>query len=526
VNYPKNKAKAIAIPRASATAQAVFTRQIVGFALVLAAVVMALTPAFAAPAMAAGAAVSRDTPDSFADLAEKLGPAVVTIQATQVIKPRLPEAPDAPAERPDGLPIPEFFERFRDRFQNQPREPREARSAGSGFFISADGLLVTNNHVVENATEITLILANDDELAAEIVGLDAKTDLAVLKVTNPDRKFAYVKWGNSDKERVGDWVMAIGNPFGLGNTVTAGIISAKGRNGNAGGNEFDFIQTDASINKGNSGGPLFNMEGEVIAINTAIFSPTGGNVGIGFGIPSNDARYIIDQLAKDGRVRRGWFGVGVNPVTRDFAEGAGLDIKGGAVVSQVAEGGPAEKAGVKIGDIILKWKDGEITSSRDLVRAVARTKVGETAKVQIIRDGERMTLNVTVDERTQENEESIDGATTEAEEEEESYGDRMLVQGMDISSITEELRQRFRLPDDLNGVVITAVKRRSAAAEAGLRPGHVILRAGSQRLTSPTELVTAIDGARDAGRKGINLHIWVNGRMIWLTLNIEEEEEE
>src|SRR5512143_2084229 len=339
-----------------------------------------------------GAALARTTPDSFADLAASLLPSVVNVSTTQVIEgnPGI-ELP----QLPPGSPFEEVFKEFMER--GQPRaQPRRATSLGSGFIIDTEGHIVTNNHVIQDADEVTVILHDETRLEAKVIGRDAKTDLAVLKV-EPHGKLAPVKFGDSDVVRVGDWILAIGNPFGFGGTVTTGIISARGRDIQAGPYD-DFLQTDASINRGNSGGPMFNLDGEVIGINTAIFSPSGGSVGIGFAIPSSGAQPVIQQLIEHGQVRRGWLGVRIQAVTEEIADALGLKDAAGALVAGVIPGGPAEKAKIKDGDIILEFDGKPIGQMRRLPRLVADTEIGRTVPIRVWRDGRELSLMVEVGE--------------------------------------------------------------------------------------------------------------------------------
>ncbi|MDP6218268.1 MAG: Do family serine endopeptidase, partial [Alphaproteobacteria bacterium] len=323
-------------------------------------------------------AQAADRPDSFADLAERLSPAVVNISTSMVVNNG--SRPDLP-RFPEGSPFEDFFKEFEDRGQ-----ARRTQSLGSGFIIDSSGIVVTNNHVIENADKISVILANDEVFEAELIGRDQKTDIAVLKIDPGNTRLSAVSFGDSDKLRVGDWVIAIGNPFGLGGTVTAGIVSARGRDIGSGPYD-DFIQTDASINRGNSGGPLFNLDGDVIGINTAIFSQSGGSVGIGFAISANLATQVVQQLQDFGRTRRGWLGVFIQEVTEDIAESLGLKTANGALVASVTENGPADKAGLQAGDVILKFDGQAVEKSRDLPRIVAETAVEKTVEVELVRDG-------------------------------------------------------------------------------------------------------------------------------------------
>lgn len=325
---------------------------------------------------------ARTAPETFADLAEQLLPSVVNISTTQTVEGNAGiELPTLPP----GSPFEEFFKEFLDK--NQPRaQKRKATSLGSGFIVDDKGHVVTNNHVIQDADEITIILQDETRLPATIVGRDSKTDMAVLKVDPGKAKLPAVKFGDSDAIRVGDWVIAIGNPFGFGGTVTSGIISARGRDINAGPYD-DFLQTDAPINRGNSGGPIFDLAGEVIGIATAIFSPSGGSIGIGFAIPANSARPVIQQLIEHGEVKRGWLGVRIQSVNEEIAEALGLKEPVGALVAGVIPGGPAEKAKIKDGDVILEFDGKPITQMRRLPRLVADTEVGKVVPLKVWRDG-------------------------------------------------------------------------------------------------------------------------------------------
>ena len=334
------------------------------------------------PAVAAGG----PGPDGFADLAARLLPAVVNVSTTQTLKKE--DMPDMP-QFPPGSPFDEFFKDFMERQKGQDATPRKVTALGSGFIIDPSGLVVTNNHVIDDAEQITVILHDTQAFKAKIVGRDTKADLALLKIEVPT-KLPFVQFGDSDGARVGDWVIAIGNPFGLGGTVTAGIVSARARDINAGPYD-DFIQTDASINKGNSGGPLFNMKGEVIGINTAIFSPSGGSIGIGFSIPSNEAKPVLADLQKYGKTRRGWLGVRIQSVTPDIAESLGLKEQKGALVAGTTPDGPAEKAGIKAGDVILTFDGKDVVDMRRLPRIVAETGIDKDVDVQLWRGGKMTT---------------------------------------------------------------------------------------------------------------------------------------
>jgi serine protease Do len=450
------------------------------------------------------AAHARSAPDSFADLAEKLTPAVVNISTTQKVKaPRGGEVPMP--QFPPGSPFEEFFKDFFERQRpgddegESQRSTRRVSSLGSGFVIDPSGIVITNNHVIADADEVTVILGDETRLPAEIVGRDVKTDIAVLRV-KPEKPLTAVKFGDSSKARVGDWVVAIGNPFGLGGSVTAGIISARARNINAGPYD-DFIQTDASINRGNSGGPLFNMDGEVIGINTAIYSPSGGSIGIGFAIAANLAKPVIAQLREFGETRRGWLGVRIQPVTDEIAESLALGEPKGALVASVFEKGPAEEAGIKAGDVILKFDGKDVPRVRVLPRIVAETSIGKAVAVEVWRKGEVLKLSVRIGELKDE-----EIAAAEAVEEQKSAPeDGIAALGMTLSSLTDDLRERFEIGDEVNGVVITEVDEDSAASEKGLRAGDVIVEVAQEVVTSPKQVVDRVASAESEKRKSVLL---------------------
>ena len=470
-----------------------------------------LAPVLALALMAVSSAADAKTaPDSFADLAQELLPSVVNISTTQVIEGRagmkLPKLPP-------GSPFEDFFKEFFD--QNQPeKRSRRATSLGSGFIVGAEGYVVTNNHVIQDAEEITVILHGNTRLKAELVGRDKRTDIAVLKV-KPKSKLTAVKFGDSDSARVGDWVMAIGNPFGLGGTVTAGIISARGRDINAGPYD-DFIQTDASINRGNSGGPMFNLKGRVIGINTAIFSPSGGSVGIGFAIPSSVAGPVIKQLVKYGQVRRGWLGVHIQAVTEEIAETLGLKEASGALVASVIPDGPAEKAKMKAGDIILKFDGREVSKMRRLPRMVADTEVGKSVDILVWRGNEKVTLKAKVEELGETSAE-VAAKTPGSKKGSESTIDAL---GLRLSSITAKLKSKYSLGKDLKGVVVTKVTESGPAAEKGIRPGDVIVEISQQEVTEPADIEKKVAEAEKAGRKSVLLLLEGQGGLRFVAIRI------
>jgi serine protease Do len=437
---------------------------------------------------------------SFADIVERVAPAVVNISTTKAVgQGQLPEFP-FPAP-PPGSPFEDFFKEFFDRDRPPEQMPRRQSSLGSGFVVDAEGYVVTNNHVIAEADEIQVVFGDERTFDAELVGTDPKTDLALLKIEGDD-PFPAVTFADSDGVRVGDWVIAIGNPFGLGSTVTAGIISARSRDIRAGPYD-DFLQVDAPINRGNSGGPSFNLDGEVIGINTAIFSPSGGNVGIGFAIPSNLALPVIESLKEEGRVRRGWLGVRIQTVTEEIAESLGLDEAEGALVASVTAGGPAEVAQIQPGDVILQFDNKKIDRMRGLPRIVAETPIGKEVEVAIWRRGEEQTVHVTLGELPEEDELAAlteSGADTPSSAEIEPLG-------VTVATINDELRTRYELSQDASGVVIVEVREGSPAGDQSLRPGDVIVEVGQEEVNSPPEVQAKVNSAKEEGKKSVLLLI-------------------
>jgi serine protease Do len=447
--------------------------------------------------LAAGPGFARGTPESFADLAEQLMPVVVNIATSQLVQqPDMPEMP----QFPEGSPFKEFFEEFfnQQRQRNGEEPTRRATSLGSGFIVDAAGYVVTNNHVIAEADEITVVLNDDTELKAEVVGRDPKTDLALLKVES-DKPLPFVSFGDSDTVRVGDWVLAIGNPFGFGNTVTAGIISAQSRDINAGPYD-DFLQTDAPINRGNSGGPLFNLDGKVIGINTAIFSPSGGSVGIGFATPARLAERVIGQLRETGRVQRGWLGVRIQSVDEDIAEGFGLSEPVGALVASVTAGGPAEQAGIVAGDVIVSFDGKPIPTMRMLPRVVAETDVGKAVKVEIVRQGEPLTFDVTLGELPEDDELAALEAGPEVVP---STPQAIETLGMTLGDLTDEAKAQYGLDPAAAGAVVTAVDPNSAAAAAGIAEGDLIVDVQQQRIAAAADVARIVEEAKAGAAKKI-----------------------
>ncbi len=402
---------------------------------------------------------------------------------------------EAAPEIPPGAPFGDLFKDFFDRNQ---RGPRSVSSLGSGFLIDPSGVVVTNNHVIENADEIVVNFPDGLSLPAELVGRDPKTDIAVLKISH-DKPLPFVSFGDSEALRVGDWVLAIGNPFGLGGSVSAGIVSARKRDINAGPYD-DFIQTDAAINRGNSGGPLFNMDGAVVGVNTAIISPSGGSIGIGFSVPSALVKPVVAQLREFGETRRGWLGVRIQTVTPEIAESLKLDEPSGALVADVTAGGPAAAAGIRSGDVVLRFNGRKIDAMRDLPRIVAETPVGADAAVEVWRDGETVPVPVALG-RLEEGEQIAESGEPEAAPAEVS------ALGMTLQTLTDDVRAELGLPEDVAGVVITAVESGGAAEQKAIRPGEVIVEAGQEKVASPRDVQARIKAARDEKRGSILLLI-------------------
>jgi len=463
-------------------------------------------------------AQARGTPDGFADLAERLLPAVVNISTTSITKQKSQqEQRRRMPNLPPGSPFEEFFKDFMER-NRPPGGARRATSLGSGFIIDKSGIVITNNHVIANAEKIKVILKDGTRLDAKVVGRDAKTDLAVLKV-EAKGDLPTVPFGDSDSARVGDWVVAIGNPFGLGGSVTAGIISAHHRDINAGPYD-DFIQTDASINRGNSGGPLFNMKGEVVGINTAIISPRGGSVGIGFAIPANLAQPVLAQLREFGRTKRGWLGVRIQTVDPEIAESVGLKNARGALVVNVTKDGPAEKAGIQARDIILKFNDRSVTAMRKLPRIVADTKVGADVEVLVWRNGKEMKFTVRLGEL--EKAEKAIKASVKRDRPSPSGNSTASALGLTLSKLTPALREQYRLKGDVEGVLVTKVEGASVAFTKGIRPGDIVVEAGQDKVSSPDDVLEKVEKAKKAGRKSLLLLVNRKGEPRFVALRLDK----
>jgi serine protease Do len=455
-------------------------------------------------------AQARPAPESFADLAESLLPVVVNISTTQKVQN---------ADATDQLE--DLFRDFLDRQDGDKDgdipKARKATSLGSGVIIDPEGYIVTNNHVIENAEEITVTTHDNKELKAKLVGIDDKTDLALLKVESKE-KLPAAKWGDADKLRVGDWVMAIGNPFGLGGTVTVGIVSARQRDIQIGQYD-DFIQTDASINRGNSGGPMFDMDGEVVGINTIIFSPSGGSIGIGFAISSTLVKPVIEQLKNGGKVRRALLGVSLQAVTGELAEGMHLPRAEGALIANVTEGGPADKAGIKQGDVILEFDNKPIKEMRTLPRLVADAPIGEKVPVVVYRKGERMTINVVLGELTEAAQRPQQKNQPQpSEQSEEGY--HLASLGLSMSRLDDKTRKILKLPSEVEGVLITGIDENGSAAAKGLTKGDVIVEVDQKTVLTPKDVEARVKDAQDNGYRVVTLLINREGSFNWVALKL------
>ncbi len=481
------------------------TTRIVRVALAFAAA-LALTPALTLRADAA-------VPTGFADIAEQALPAYVDI----LVRPKS-AGPARPGQQAQGQPPQGPFDQFfRDFFDQvpQPGQERNVGSQGSGFIIDKTGFIVTNNHVIEDADQITVIMHDGTRLVAKLLATDDRVDLAVLKV-EAGRDLPALRWGDSDTARVGDWILAIGNPYGMGGTVTAGIVSARARN--IGATQFDdLIQTDASINRGNSGGPLLNVNGEVVGINTVIISPTGGSIGIGFAIPANLAKPIVQQIIEYGRPRRGWLGVRVQTVSDELAQSIGIGRPRGALIGGVTENGPAQAGGIMAGDVVLKFNNREVADTQALPRIVAETAVDATVPVEINRKGEQKTLQVKVGELVEPTAvaalapaQAVPGNTTEA-------------LGMKLTGLTPELRQQYGVATATNGVLVTGVQPQTDAALRRIQPGDVILEVGQKEVQSPEQVVQLLDETRQQNRASVLILLRQrNGDMRFVALSLQQ----
>jgi serine protease Do len=464
----------------------------------------------AAPASARG-------PDGIADVAEKVIDAVVNISTSQTVEAKGGggEGRGAMPQLPPGSPFEEFFDDF---FKNRrggggpggnskggdkggDLQPRKTNSLGSGFIVDTSGIVVTNNHVIADADEINVIMNDGTKIKAELVGVDKKTDLAVLKF-KPVKPLVAVKFGDSDKLRLGEWVIAIGNPFSLGGTVTAGIVSARNRDINSG--PYDsYIQTDAAINRGNSGGPLFNLDGEVIGVNTLIISPSGGSIGIGFAVPSKTVAGVVDSLRQFGELRRGWLGVRIQQVTDEIAESLNIKPARGALIAGVEDKGPAKPAGIEPGDVVVKFDGKDIKEPKDLSRVVADTTVGKEVDVVIIRKGAEETRKVTLG-RLEDNDKAVQAAAKTKEEPAEKPVTQKAL-GLDLATLSKDLRTRYKIKDSVKGVIITSVDGSSDAAEKRLSAGEVIVEVAQEAVSNAADVKKRVDQLKKDGKKSVLL---------------------
>ena len=457
-----------------------------------------------------GEAFARGAPESFADLAADVSPSVVNITTSAVVAAPTGGGPIVP----EGSPFEDFFRDFMVPEGEGGNEAQRQQALGSGFVISADGFIVTNNHVIEGADEIEIEFFDKTRLKATLVGRDPKTDIALLKVES-DAELPFVSFGDSDTMRVGDWVMAMGNPLGQGFSVSAGIVSARGRE--LSGSYDDFLQTDAAINKGNSGGPLFNMDGEVVGVNTAILSPTGGSIGIGFSMASNVVTKVVAQLKEFGETRRGWLGVRIQDVTPDVAEAMNLSVAQGALITDVPDG-PAKDAGLLAGDVITTFNGKTIADVRDLTRTVADSPIGEAVPVVVLREGSEMTIDVTLGRRETAEGEAVAegelGAVPEAPVQSE-------VLGMTLKPIDGPTAQELGLPAGSEGLAVVNVDAASEAAAKGLSRGDIIVEAGQRPVTSVKDLNDRIEEAKAGGRKSMLLLVRRDGDPRFVALSVE-----
>jgi serine protease Do len=480
--------------------------------------VLISAPVVSVPALARG-------PEGIADVAEKVIDAVVNISTSQTIEAKGGgEGRGAMPQLPPGSPFEEFFDDF---FKNRhggpggPKggdlQPHKTNSLGSGFIVDTSGIVVTNNHVIADADEISIIMNDGSKFKAELVGVDKKTDLAVLKF-KPTKPLVAVKFGDSDKLRLGEWVIAIGNPFSLGGTVTAGIVSARNRDINSG--PYDsYIQTDAAINRGNSGGPLFNLDGEVIGVNTLIISPSGGSIGIGFAVPSKTVAGVVDQLRQFGELRRGWLGVRIQQVTDEIAESLNIKPARGALIAGVDDKGPAKPAGIEPGDVIVTFDGKEIKEPKDLSRVVADTAVGKEVDVVIIRKGAEQNLKVTLG-RLDDGDKAAPAAAKTQEPAEKPVTQKAL--GLDLASLSKDLRSRYKIKDSVKGVIITSVDTASDAADKRLSAGEVIVEVAQEAVSSAADVKKRVDQLKKDGKKSILLLVSnADGELRFVALSVQ-----
>ena len=455
-------------------------------------------------------------PESFAPIVKPLMPAVVNISTTQKVQQQVAGPMFDFEGLPDNPQTRQFKELFRQFHGGQTAE-REVTSLGSGFVIDPSGYVVTNNHVVGNADQITVVFHDNTRLPASIVGRDPKTDLALLKVKS-DKPLPAVPFGDSDAVLVGDWVIAVGNPFGLGGSVSAGIVSARGRNINAGPFD-DFIQTDAAINRGNSGGPLFNTRGEVVGINSAIFSPTGTNIGIGFAIPSAMAKSVLDQLRASGVIHRGWLGVKIQEVSEEAANSLGLGKPRGALVLEINKESPAIGTSLTAGDVIVKFDGREIDEMRKLPRFVAETKIGKKVELTVWRKGREVPISLTIGELP--DDQQAPGEDDDTPDPKAKPADpKSMVLGMGVGPLTPALRKQLGLPADLKGMVVESLDASGEAAKRGLRPGDVVIDANQTPIDSAETLKRIVNDAKKSGHNFVLLRLARGNDLIFVTLSV------
>src|SRR6266850_1254139 len=493
-------------------------------AICLGAATVVSAPVLSGPALARG-------PDGIADVAEKVIDAVVNISTSQTVEAKGgAEGRGAIPQLPPGSPFEEFFDDFFKNRRGGPGgnskggdrgadlQPRKSNSLGSGFIVDTAGIAVTNNHVIADADEINIIMNDGTKIKATLVGVDKKTDLAVLKFTPPAKPLVAVKFGDSDKLRLGEWVIAIGNPFSLGGTVTAGIVSARNRDISSG--PYDnYIQTDASINRGNSGGPLFNLEGEVVGVNTLIISPTGGSIGLGFAVPSKTVVGVVDSLRQYGELRRGWLGVRIQQVTDEIAESLNIKPPRGALIAGVEDKGPAKPAGIEPGDVVIKFDGKDIKEPKDLSRVVADTAVGKAVDVVIIRKGTEETKKVTLG-RLEDGEKAVLAANKTQPEAEKPATQKAL--GLDLAGLSKDLRTRYKIKDSVKGVVITNVDSSSDAADKRLSAGEVIVEVAQEAVTNAADVKKRVEQLKKDGKKSILLLVSnAEGELRFVALSVQ-----
>jgi serine protease Do len=491
-------------------------------AICLGAASLLAAPVFSAPALARG-------PDGIADVAEKVIDAVVNISTSQTVEAKGGSSGGdrgAMPQLPPGSPFEEFFDDFFKNRRSGPgggskggeAQPRKTNSLGSGFIVDTSGIAVTNNHVIADADEINIIMNDGTKIRAELVGVDKKTDLAVLKFQPPAKPLVAVKFGDSEKLRLGEWVIAIGNPFSLGGTVTAGIVSARNRDMNTG--PYDsYIQTDASINRGNSGGPLFNLDGEVVGVNTLIISPTGGSIGIGFAVPSKTVVGVVDSLRQFGELRRGWLGVRIQQVTDEIAESLSIKPARGALIAGVEDKGPAKPAGIEPGDVVVKFDGKDIKEPKDLSRVVADTAVGKEVDVVVIRKGKEEIRKVTLG-RLQDDKAVQTAAKTKDEPVEKLVTQKAL--GLDLAPLSKDLRARYKIKDTVKGVVVTGVDNGSDAAEKRLSAGDVIVEVAQESVANAADIKKRVDQLKKDGKKSVLLLVSnAEGELRFVALGVQ-----